>query len=66
MREGWLGSTGGGVEIGELAANNRFVANDYFVTDLARNWWSWRPNGFVGWEGWRLLNFDATGTLTRI
>jgi hypothetical protein len=64
MTEGWLGASRGKEEISSPEANNRFERNDYALPDTAAEWWTWLPDGFMDWNGWRSLGFDRTGSLS--
>jgi hypothetical protein len=66
MTEGWLGSSWGKEDIADPAANNRFENNSYFINDLSRSWWIWRPTGFMGWAKWQSLGFDTSWSLSKI
>ena len=62
--DGYVGSPYGSDDIVSTAANNRFEANDYVVSDSSRAWWMWGPGKRIGWATWRSFGFDLRGSLS--
>lgn len=47
-----------------FSSRNRFVGNDYYVTNRRRAWWVW--DGPRRWKGWRRIGHDTSGSLKKL
>jgi hypothetical protein len=60
---GTTGLVGGRAAAYEASANNDFVANTYYVTDISKKAWAWGSSYPVSWTQWRSYGNDTTGNL---